>query len=82
MTAQHTSTRRTFKSWIDVWDWANGKQWSFDTQSDHQAYIVRAVNYFETAIKYLVIEHRQEKEGPHHHADCDLCEFIAKAEGK
>lgn len=46
------------------------------------AFIVRAVNHIDLAIKYLKIEHRKEKEGPHHNSDCDLCEFIAKAEGR
>lgn len=43
------------------------------------AFIVRAVNNFEMAIRYLAIEHRKEKEGPHHGVGCELCRFIAEA---
>jgi hypothetical protein len=46
------------------------------------AFIVLAVNNFERAIRYLEIEHRKEKSQSFHTSDCDLCEFISKAEGR
>lgn len=52
---------------------------SGSSSEDNAAFIVRAVNHFNLAMKYLIIEHTKEKAGPHHSIDCDLCDFIAEA---
>jgi len=54
---------------------------SEEEKAANAAFIIRAVNNFQLAIRYLAIEHRKEKSQSFHTDDCDLCDFIAKGEG-
>lgn len=84
---EHTPTPWKRKWNLNTIEGANGltvcdlRSNTEDADAD-AAFIVRAVNNFERAIKYLEIEHREERAQSFHTADCDLCEFIAKAEAK